>query len=103
LNQTWFRSKRVTELLLEDISEAGRKIIRYTENMSSQEVTSDEKTVDAVIRNFQVIGEAANQINAGFRTRSPEIDWRRTRGSRNRIVHAYFGVDHEIVWSIIQI
>ncbi len=58
--------------------------------------------IDAVIRNFEIIGEAANRIDPDFRTKNPEIEWTRIRGFRNRIVHDYFGIDYEIVWSVIE-
>ncbi len=63
---------------------------------------SDDKTIDAVLRNFEVIGETANRIDPNFREKNPEIEWKRIRGFRNRIVHDYFGIDHEIVWSIVE-
>ena len=63
---------------------------------------SDEKTVDAVVRNFEIIGEAANHIGADFKIRNPELEWKRIRGFRNRIIHEYFGIDFEIVWTIIE-
>ncbi|MBA7514059.1 hypothetical protein ES705_06083 [subsurface metagenome] len=58
--------------------------------------------IDAVIRNFEIIGEAANKIDPDFRTKNPEIEWTRIRGFRNRIVHDYFGIDYEIIWSVIE-
>jgi uncharacterized protein with HEPN domain len=58
--------------------------------------------LDAVVRNFEVIGEAANRIDQEFRDENPEIEWKRIRGFRNRIVHEYFGIDYEIVWEIIE-
>ena len=63
---------------------------------------SDDKTIDAVVRNFEIIGEAANRIDSDFRDQNPEIEWKRIRGFRNRIVHDYFGIDYEIVWNIIE-
>ena len=62
----------------------------------------DDKTIDAVVRNFEIIGEAANRIDPDFRDNNPEIEWKRIRGFRNRIVHDYFGIDYEIVWSIVE-
>lgn len=56
--------------------------------------------MDAVIRNFEIIGEAANRIQEEFKEAHPEIDWYRVRGFRNRIVHEYFGIDYSIVWLI---
>jgi uncharacterized protein with HEPN domain len=58
------------------------------------------KTIDAVIRNFEIIGEAANRLPEIFKDQHPDIDWHRIRGFRNRIVHDYMGIDYEIVWEI---
>lgn len=60
----------------------------------------DRKTVDAVVRNFEIIGEAANRISEDFKEKHLDIDWYRIRGLRNRIVHEYFGIDYSIVWLI---
>lgn len=95
-------SERNIILLLEDILDSCRKIKKYTKGMDFSLFFDDEKTVDAVVRNFEIIGEAANRIDAEFRNLHPEIEWNRIRGFRNRIVHEYFGIDYEIVWSIIE-
>jgi uncharacterized protein with HEPN domain len=58
--------------------------------------------LDAVVRNFEIIGEAANRIDISFKESNPEIEWNRIRGFRNRIVHEYFGIDYQIVWEIIE-
>lgn len=68
--------------------------------MSFEQFEADEKTVDAVIRNFEVIGEVSNRLSDNFKTQNPNIDWVRIKGFRNRIVHDYFGIDHAIVWNI---
>ncbi|WP_229206269.1 HepT-like ribonuclease domain-containing protein [Dyadobacter fermentans] len=60
----------------------------------------DDKTVDAVIRNFEIIGEAASRLPEEFRDRHTTVDWHKIRGFRNRIVHDYFGIDYAIVWDI---
>lgn len=93
-------SKRSTELLIEDIIESGKKIIRYTAALSFEQFIADEKTIDAVVRNFEIIGEAANRLPEEFKDAHSNIDWFRIRGFRNRIVHAYFGIDYTIVWHI---
>lgn len=93
-------SKREPKLLVSDILESARKILNYTEGQSYDDFTKDSKTVDAVIRNFEIIGEAANRLPEEFKDRFPEIDWHRIRGFRNRIVHDYFGIDYSIVWTI---
>ena len=62
---------------------------------------SDDRTTDSVVRNLEVIGEAANRLPIELRDGHPEIPWRRIVGPRNRIVHDYFEVDLEIVWEIL--
>jgi len=95
-------SRREEKLLLLDISEACDKIYRFTENMSYEEFTSDDKTSDAVIRNLEVIGEAANHLPDSFISSHPEIGWSKAIAVRNRVIHEYFGVDYSILWNIIK-
>ena len=95
-------SKRDRDLLLEDMLESALKIKRYTQDMSFEDFLKDDKTIDAVVRNFEIIGEAANRVDDGFKSQNVHIEWKRIRGFRNRIVHDYFGIDYEIVWSIIE-
>lgn len=95
-------SSRDKHLLLEDMLQSALKIKQYTENLDFNAFVTDEKTKDAVVRNFEIIGEAANRIDPDFRTANPEIEWKRIRGFRNRIVHDYFGIDYEIVWTIVE-
>jgi len=94
-------SKRTPKLLLEDIIESAEKILQYTKSISFEEFSKDNKTVDAVIRNFEIIGEASNLLPDEIKEKYSEIDWHRIRGFRNRIVHDYFGVDLQIIWKII--
>jgi uncharacterized protein with HEPN domain len=68
--------------------------------MTFDEFLADPKTIDAVIRNFEINGEAANRLPELFKDQHTEIDWHRIRGFRNRIVHDYMGIDYEIVWEI---
>ena len=93
-------SKRDPKLLVSDILESCHKILQYTENMNFEEFCSDSKTIDAVIRNFEIIGEAANRLPEDFKDQYTSIDWHRIRGFRNRIVHDYMGIDYGIVWEI---
>lgn len=95
-------SKRDILLLLDDMLQSALKIKRYTKDIDYDSFVKDEKTIDAVVRNFEIIGEAANRMDPDFRDGNPEIEWQRIRGFRNRIVHDYFGIDYEIVWSIIE-
>ena len=70
--------------------------------MSFEKFAKDDKTIDAVVRNFEIIGEASNRLPEEFKSSHGSIDWVRIKGFRNRIVHDYFGIDHSIVWHIIQ-
>ena len=90
------------QLLLRDVLEAGSKIFKYTSGLSFITFIEDDKIKDAVVRNFEIIGEAANRLDPDFKDSNPHIEWRKIRGFRNRVVHDYMGVDYEIVWQIIQ-
>ncbi len=68
--------------------------------MSFDDFISDDKTIDAVVRNFEIIGEAANRVPDNFKSDHPEIEWRRMTGLRNRIIHEYFGINYVTVWEI---
>ncbi len=57
--------------------------------------------IDAVTRNFEIIGEASNRVNPDFKIEHTQIEWLRITGFRNRIIHEYFGIDYEIMWTII--
>lgn len=89
-------SKRDTLLLLEDMLQSANKIKLYTKGFDYSKFIEDDKTIDAVVRNFEIIGEAANRIDPDYKLNHPEIEWNRIRGFRNRIVHDYFGIDYEI-------
>ena len=95
-------SKRHPNLLIGDILDSADKILSYTSTLSFDEFTRDSMVVDAVIRNFEIIGEAANRLPDDFKDKNTNIDWHRIKGFRNRIVHDYFGIDYSIVWSIKQ-
>ena len=95
-------SKRDPVILLIDISESIEKIKSYTRGLEFQSFIEDSKTLDAVIRNFEIIGEAANRLPPSIKSGFPNIQWHRLRGFRNRIVHDYMGIDYGIVWTIIQ-
>ena len=94
-------SSRDHLFLLEDMLDAAQKIQKYTLGLTQESFIEDDKTIDAVIRNFEIIGEAANRIDDDFKIQHPYIEWRKLRGFRNRIVHDYFGIDYKVVWEII--
>lgn len=86
-------SKRPVKILIEDILEAINKIERFTTGLSSESFLRDDKTADAVVRNLEIIGEAAGRFPGDYRARDPRISWRKMIGLRHRIVHEYFGID----------
>ena len=93
-------SKRQPQLLIDDIIESGSRILLYTNDLTFDTFIKDNKTIDAVIRNFEIIGEAANRLPEDFKEKNTQIDWYRIIGFRNRIVHDYMGIDYSIVWEI---
>ena len=95
-------SKRSPELLVEDIWESIDKIDRYSEGLTRDNFQSDEKTTDAVVRNLEIVGEAAGRLPKEFTDRHSKIEWIKIKGLRNRIVHEYFGVDIQIIWQILE-
>ncbi|RYU90865.1 DUF86 domain-containing protein [Mucilaginibacter terrigena] len=93
-------SKRTPELLLGDILDSAEKIISYTDTLTFDDFSLDSKTIDAVVRNIEIIGEASNRLPDEFKDASPGIDWHKIRGLRNRIAHEYFGMNYAIIWSV---
>jgi uncharacterized protein with HEPN domain len=91
-------SERAPKLLLEDILDSADKIIRYTENITYEDFITDSKTIDAVVRNYEIIGEASNRLPDEIKDSIDSVDWFRIRGFRNRIAHQYFGINYEIIW-----
>lgn len=96
-------SKRDDRLLLEDMAEAVGKILRYTEGKSFDDWQGDEFLQDAVIRNFEVIGEACRHVSHDITRKHTDVDWQGIRDFRNLLIHEYFGVDPTIVWDIIRV
>ncbi len=94
--------KRDPDLLIEDMLMAIRKIERYTTGMDQELFRQDEKTIDAVVRNLEILGEATRQMPEDFITQHSEVSWRQMAGLRNRIVHDYVGLDLEIIWQVIR-
>ena len=94
--------KRDPDLLIEDILSAVRKVERYTLGMDQALFHQDDKTVDAVVRNLEIIGEAARQLPEEFLARHSDVPWRQIAGLRNRIVHEYFGLDLDLIWQVIR-
>lgn len=95
-------SERPVLILLADMRESIEKIQTYTSGMDRATFLQDDKSVDAVVRNLEIIGEAAARLPETYTTAHPNVLWHQIIGLRNRIVHEYFGVDLDIVWQIIR-
>lgn len=89
-------------LYLDDITEGCEKVQRFTAGMERAALLADERTYDAVLRNLEVIGEAAKHIPDDVKQQMPGIEWRKISGLRDIVVHAYFGIDNEILWDVVQ-
>ncbi len=86
-------SERAVHILVADMLEAVERIRTYTEGITFDEFLQDHKTSDAVLRNLQVLGEAANRVPEAVRMLASEIEWERIIRSRHIVVHDYFGID----------
>ena len=90
------------KVYLDDILGAVYKIKKYTKGMSESKFYKDDKTIDAVVRNLAIIGEAVKKLPSEIRIKHNEIDWKKIAGMRDLLVHEYFEIDSEIIWDIIK-
>jgi uncharacterized protein with HEPN domain len=90
------------QVYVEDIIDAINSIDQYTKAMTYEQFVNDRKTVDAVIRNFEVIGEATKHVPAAVRQKYPKVPWRDMAGMRDKLIHGYFGVQLDVVWKTIK-
>lgn len=87
---------------LEDIVECGSRVVTYTEGMSFEDFCANQLVFDAVVRNLEIIGEAAKHLPAEATTLMPQIEWSKAAAFRDVIAHHYFGLDPRIVWDVVQ-
>src|SRR4030042_3104803 len=93
---------RDISLYLQDIIGAMLAIEQFVEGISLGEFKTDDKTSSAVIRKFEIIGEAAKQIPEEIRNKYPLIPWKEMSGMRDRLIHFYFGIKYDLVWSTVK-
>jgi len=85
---------------IQDVREAIVRIQRYRRGVSYQRFLRDTKTQDAVVRYLEIIGEAAKSISSDFKKEHRDVDWKGMAGMRDRLIHHYFGVNLDVVWSV---
>ncbi|HUY32238.1 MAG TPA: DUF86 domain-containing protein [Pirellulales bacterium] len=90
------------KVFLQDVLEAIDNVAEFVGPMTWDQFQADKKTLHAVVRNLEVIGEAVKQVPAETRHRHPQIPWQRIAGLRDILIHNYFGIDLEIVWDIVR-
>lgn len=94
-------SERSDKQLLLDMLESINRAMRYTKGMSLERFLNDEQVRDAVMRNIQIIGEAANRTSRALQSATPHIEWSKIIGMRHRLVHDYFEIEEAIVWRVV--
>jgi uncharacterized protein with HEPN domain len=95
--------KRRFDIYLEDILKSMLRINEYIDGKKLTDFKQNYMLVDAVIRNFEIIGEASKNIPSAFQKKYPEIPWKKMYGLRNLISHEYFGIDYEMIWEIASV
>lgn len=95
-------SPRDWKFRLEDITEALDRIFEYVQEMDYENWLKDRKTIDAVVRNLEIIGEAAANMPENIQEQFADIPWGKMKGMRNILVHEYFGLDNQVLWKTVQ-
>lgn len=89
-------------IYLNHMLECTRKIQQYTVGLDQGEFLNQSLIQDAVIRNLEIIGEATKQLDADFRAKHPQIEWKKIAGMRDKLIHDYIGVDLWAVWGVVE-
>jgi uncharacterized protein with HEPN domain len=96
------QSGREWRFYVDDMIAFAQKVQAYTAGLTQAGFVADPRTYDATLRNLELIGEAATHVPDEVRASHPEIPWRLIVATRNRLIHAYLGIDDDTLWSIIQ-
>ncbi len=87
---------------LADIHEASENISHFIEGMTWAQFAQDQKTIYAVVRAFEIIGEAAKKVPPSVRKRHGKVPWKQMAGMRDKLIHEYFGVNYQVLWKTAQ-
>ena len=93
---------RKWELFLFDMIECAAKALRYADGLTLDTFRNDPLRKDAILRNLELLGEAAKKIPEDVRRRHPDIPWRNVAGLRDILAHSYFAVDDEVLWDVVE-
>jgi uncharacterized protein with HEPN domain len=96
------RPEREWRFYLDDMMDFARRVLDYTNELDQASFIADQRTYDATLRNLELIGEAATNLPESVRAAHPEVPWRLVIATRNRLIHAYLGIDDDTIWSIVQ-
>ena len=88
--------------ILRHIFDESQFILLHTSNKNKEDVLKDDVLCRAIVRSLEIIGEAARKVDDEFKANYPHIEWKKMAGTRDRIIHDYFGIDYDIVWDIIE-
>ena len=88
-------------LYLDDMVNAVTAIPGYVDGYDYDQFVTDQRTVDAILHNLTIIGEAAAKLPASEQEKLPQIEWRKIIGLRNIVVHEYFGISYPIIWDVV--
>lgn len=94
--------ERDIQLYLSDILDSCNAVAEYVAGVTFEDFCNERKTYSAVIREFEIIGEAVGKLPDELKQRRPDVEWQDIKDFRNLLIHEYFGVDLEIVWKVIQ-
>ncbi len=94
-------SKRGDRGFILDMMIACERMLEYTEQLSYEDFSKNQMAIDAVVRNLEILGEAAKNVSNELKSKYPEVEWREIVRTRDKIIHSYFGVDISIIWDIL--